>query len=97
MSVFELAQAGADVQVRETFDSALRTGKQALRALDFSPEKVHRIGDMFFGMDRHNVKVMAEYYDPNQPRFTNDEMLKIAIEHDQEMMKAIRQILDEET
>lgn len=96
VSVFELAQAGADVQIRETFDSALRTGKQALRALDIDPEKVHRIGDMFFGMDRHSVKVMAEYYDPNQPRFTNDEMLKIAIEHDQEMMKAIRQILEEE-
>lgn len=96
VSVFELAQAGADVQVRETFDSALRTGKQALRALDIEPEKVHRIGDMFFGMDRHNVKVMAEYYDPTQPRFTNDEMFKIAIEQDQEMMKAIRQILEEE-
>lgn len=96
VSVFELAQAGADVQIRETFDSALRTGKQALRALDIDPEKVHRIGDMFFGMDRHSVKVMAEYYDPNQARFTNDEMLKIAIEHDQEMMKAIRQILEEE-
>ncbi|TLU76195.1 monovalent cation:proton antiporter-2 (CPA2) family protein [Mannheimia varigena] len=96
VSVFELAQAGADVQVRETFDSALRTGKQALHALNIDPEKVHRIGDMFFGMDRHNVKVMAEYYDPTQPRFTNDEMLKVAMEHDQEMMKAVRQILDEE-
>lgn len=96
MSVFELAQAGADIQVRETFDSALRTGKQALHALDIDAEKVHRIGDMFFGMDRHSVKVMSEYYDPEKTHFTNKEMLKIAIEHDQEMMNAIRQILDEE-
>lgn len=95
MSVFELAQAGADVQIRETFDSALRTGKQVLHALDIDADKVHRIGDMFFGMDRHSVKVMAEYYDPQQARFTNKEMLKIAIEHDQEMMNAIRQILEE--
>ena len=42
------------------------------------------------------VSRMAEYYDPQQARFTNKEMLKIAIEHDQEMMNAIRQILEEE-
>ncbi|MCK3658294.1 potassium transporter [Pasteurellaceae bacterium Pebbles2] len=94
--VFELAQAGSDVQIRETFDSALRTGKQALKALGIAPEKVHEIGNEFFGRDRHSVKLMADVYDPKVGRFDNEEMLKIAIEEDQETMLAIQQILARE-
>ncbi|MDG2918472.1 monovalent cation:proton antiporter-2 (CPA2) family protein [Bisgaard Taxon 10/6] len=94
--VFELAQAGADLQIRETFDSALRTGKQVLQSLGIEQEKVHRIGNMFFGKDRHNVKLMADVYDPKLPAFGNAEMMKIAIEQDQEMALEIQKILDEE-
>ncbi|MFB6349778.1 monovalent cation:proton antiporter-2 (CPA2) family protein [Moraxella sp. ZJ142] len=94
--VFELAQAGTDVQVRETFDSALRTGKQALQALGIERDKVHEIGDMFFGIDRHNVKLMADVYDPNIAAYQNDAMNKLAIEQDEQIALAVQQILAEE-
>lgn len=94
--VFELAKAGANIQIRETFDSALRTAKQALQSMGIEQEKVHQIGNMFFGKDRHNVKLQAEAYDPSVTAFRNAEMLKIATEQDQEMMLAIQQILAEE-
>lgn len=93
--VFELAQAGANVQIRETFDSALRTGKQALTALGIEQEKVHRIGNMFFGKDRHSVKLMADVFAPKKPMFTNEDMLKIALEQDEALKLEIQKILTE--
>ncbi|VEI48328.1 glutathione-regulated potassium-efflux system protein [Actinobacillus equuli] len=62
--VYDLVQSGADIEVRETFDGALRTGKQALRELGLDADKVHEIGNMYFGKDRHSVKLMSEVYDP---------------------------------
>ncbi|MDO9886825.1 monovalent cation:proton antiporter-2 (CPA2) family protein [Glaesserella parasuis] len=92
--VFELYKAGADKQVRETFDSALRSGRTALKMLGVEEEVADEICDYYFERDRHNVKLMAEVYDPNLELFKNEEMRKIALAEDQETMLEIQNILD---
>lgn len=92
--VFELYKAGADKQVRETFDSALRSGRAALKMLGVEEEVADEICDYYFERDRHNVKLMAEVYDPNLELFKNEEMRKIALAEDQETMLEIQNILD---
>ncbi|MDH2926257.1 monovalent cation:proton antiporter-2 (CPA2) family protein [Lonepinella koalarum] len=94
--VIELTRAGSNIEVRETFDSALRAGKQALQALGIDRDKVHEIGNEFFGRNRHGVKLMAETYDPSLRQFENEKMLQVIIEEDQETMMVIQQILQRE-
>lgn len=92
--VFELFKAGADKQVRETFDSAVRMGKLALRQLGMEKELSNEIGGTYFKRDRHRVKLMAEMYDPSLDIFQNKEMTRVALEEDQETMRAIQEILE---
>lgn len=91
--VFDLYQAGADLQIRETFDSALRTGTKVLRTMGMDQELAEEIGRAYFYRDRHSIKLMAEVYDPKIERFKNNEMLKLALENDQETMLEIQQIM----
>lgn len=92
--VFELYKAGADKQVRETFDSALRSGRAALKMLGVEEEVADEICDYYFERDRHRVKLMAEVYDPKLELFKNEEMRKIALAEDQETMLEIQNILE---
>lgn len=94
--VFDLFQAGADVQVRETFDSALRTAKKALLALGVEPEVAKEISEYYFEKDCHSVRLMAEVYDPKIDRFKNEEITKIALENDQQVMLKIQEIMQRE-
>lgn len=96
LHVFDLYQAGADIQVRETFDSALRAGKKTLRAMGMDQEMVDEIGRTYFYRDRHSVKRMAEVYDPKIKRFENKDMLKIALEEDEQIMAEIQQIMQKD-
>lgn len=92
-AVFDLYNAGADIQVRETFDSALRTGKKALLSLGMDSEVVNEIAETYYDKDRHTIKLMAEVYDPKIAPFENAELLKIALEVDQELMVEVQQIM----
>ena len=94
--VFDLFQAGADVQVRETFDSALRTAKKALLALGIEPEVAEEISEYYFEKDCHSVRLMAEVYDPKIDRFKNKEITKIALENDQQVMLKLQEIMQRE-
>lgn len=94
LHVFDLYDAGADIQVRETFDSALRTGKKALLSLGMDDEVVNEIAQTYFDKDRHTIKLMAEVYDSKIARFENKELLKIALEVDQELMAEVQQIMN---
>lgn len=96
LHVFDLYNAGADIQVRETFDSALRTGKKVLLSYGLDPEMVEEIGEAYFYRDRHSIKLMAEVYDPKINRFDNKEMLRLALENDQETMLEIQQIMQKD-
>lgn len=94
LSVFDLYNAGADIQVRETFDSALRTGKKALLSLGMDSEVVNEIAETYYDKDRHTIKLMAEVYDPKIAPFENAELIKIALEVDQELMAEVQQIIN---
>ncbi len=91
--VFELYKSGADIQVRETFDSAVRSGRKALEILGIEHEVADEICKYYFDRDRHRVKLMAEVYDPKLEIFKNAEMRKIALAEDQETMLEIQNIL----
>ena len=91
--VFELYKSGADIQVRETFDSAVRSGRKALEILGIEHEVADEICKYYFDRDRHRVKLMAEVYDPKLDIFKNAEMRKIALAEDQETMLEIQNIL----
>ncbi|WP_373778846.1 monovalent cation:proton antiporter-2 (CPA2) family protein [Glaesserella sp.] len=92
--VYQLFQAGADLQVRETFDSALRSSKKALRILGIDKDVAEEVCRHYFYRDRHRVKVMAEYYDPKVDGFKNADMMKVALEEDQITMMEIQNILE---
>ncbi|AWI51491.1 potassium transporter [Actinobacillus porcitonsillarum] len=91
--VFELYKSGADIQVRETFDSAVRSSRKALEILGIEHEVADEICKYYFDRDRHHVKLMAEVYDPKLEIFKNAEMRKIALAEDQETMLEIQNIL----
>ncbi|MFZ7174505.1 monovalent cation:proton antiporter-2 (CPA2) family protein [[Pasteurella] aerogenes] len=92
----DLFREGADIQVRETFDSALRTGKKALLSLGMEADVVNEIAETYFDKDRHKLKLMAEVYDPKIANFENKELVKIALDVDQELMAEIQQIMNKE-
>ncbi|WP_386694944.1 monovalent cation:proton antiporter-2 (CPA2) family protein [Lonepinella sp. MS14435] len=95
--VYELYQMGADRQVRETFDSAVRMGRYALEDLGIDEQKAGEISHCYYQRDRHRTRLMAEVYDPSfKHKFQNKEMVKISLEHDQETMVEIQQILQRE-
>ncbi|MDG2950644.1 monovalent cation:proton antiporter-2 (CPA2) family protein [Exercitatus varius] len=96
--VFELYERGADRQVRETFDSALRTARYALEDLgDIDNERIEEITRVYYEENRHRVRLMAMVHDPSYKRkFQNKEMIKVALEHDQQTMAKIQQILQRE-
>ncbi|MCK3658305.1 potassium transporter [Pasteurellaceae bacterium Pebbles2] len=95
--VYELYQKGSDRQIRETFDSSVRIGRYALEELGLDETKALEVADCYYRRDRHRTRLMAEVYDPKiKHKFQNKEMVKIALEHDQQTTVEIQQILQRE-
>lgn len=96
--VYELYDKGADRQVRETFDSALRTARYALEDLgSIEQEKINEITQVYYEENRRRLRLMAEVHDPNMTKkFENKEMIRVALEHDQKTMSRIQQIIQRE-
>ena len=90
---FDLYRAGANEIVRETFDSAVRTGTRALETLGMAPKLAQEIADYYFDADRHEVALMSQVYEPNTGIFKNPAMREIARECDQKMAADIQEIL----
>ena len=85
-----------DVQVRETFDSALRIGKEALLRMGMDSEKVEELRKAYFDKDRHNLRLMVEVYEPTISGFKNQALKQMAIEQDQELTAFIQEIVNRE-
>ncbi len=77
--VYELHHAGADEIVRETFDSAVRTGKRTLEAVGLDHELAEKLGDLFFKLDRDGLETMARLYNPNISNFDNQALIDEAL------------------
>lgn len=90
---FDLYNSGADEIVRETFDSAVRTGRLALESLGMEPETAKEIVKYYFKADRHEVELMSQVYEPGTGLFKNPLMRDIARECDQKMAADIQEIL----
>ena len=54
--LYELYQLGADDIVRETIDSALRSGRYALKALGFTEQQAQDAATAYFAKDRDDVR-----------------------------------------
>lgn len=90
---FDLYDAGVNEAVRETFDSAVRTGRVALENLGMEAEVAKEIAEYYFHADRHEVKLMSQVYDPQAQFFKNPALRDIARECDQKMAADIQEIL----
>ncbi|UOO81354.1 monovalent cation:proton antiporter-2 (CPA2) family protein [Uruburuella testudinis] len=93
LHTFQVYQAGADEIIRETFDSAVRTGRRALEALGMPAGKAEEVSDVYFHFDRQSVSEMSKAYAPNIARFQNKEMLQIAKAEDRKTQQAIQAAL----
>jgi CPA2 family monovalent cation:H+ antiporter-2 len=65
--VYQLYAAGAKDSVRETFDSAVRAGKYAMRTLGYTEDEVERVAQTFFEQDRHMLAELAQLWNPDVP------------------------------
>ncbi|QPB42031.1 monovalent cation:proton antiporter-2 (CPA2) family protein [Rodentibacter haemolyticus] len=90
---FDLYRVGADEIIRETFDSAVRTGKRTLVHLGMEEEVAEEVAKYYFNADRHEVELMSQVYDPKMGIFSNPLMRDIARECDQKMAADIQEIL----
>lgn len=89
---FELHHAGANFIIRETADSAIRSGRIALEQLGVSPEQARKLTKFYAARDRDLSDKIAESYDPNIPAFSNDALMssvKDAEEETKNLMKAL--------
>ncbi|MFZ7235658.1 monovalent cation:proton antiporter-2 (CPA2) family protein [Avibacterium gallinarum] len=84
LHVYDLYRAGARNIVRETFDSAIRSGRLALEQLGMDKEKTKQIAEFYYHRDRHGLAEMASLYDPEISVFSNERMIARAKELEQE-------------
>ena len=93
LHVYALYRAGAQEIVRETFDAAMRSGRIALEMLGMDIAQAQKISDFYYHRDRHSVRLMADAYDPDLPRFGNERMAMIAKADDAETEAMIAALL----
>lgn len=70
--VYDLWHAGCRDIIRETYDSSMRMGRSSLEALGYSRDQADRMVEAFNELDRRNMIVAADHYDPAIPAFEND-------------------------
>ncbi|OSP55708.1 cation:proton antiporter [Pseudoruegeria sp. SK021] len=69
--VYELYSAGCRDIIRETFDSAVRTGRSALEALGMHPHDAELSARAFTRQDKIAIRELAELYDADTPVHQN--------------------------
>ncbi|MFQ6546419.1 cation:proton antiporter [Aestuariibius sp. 2305UL40-4] len=89
--VYELWAAGCRDIIRDTFDSAVRTGRSALEALGYHPFDAERQVKDFVARDQHALRRMADLYDPETPSYKNDAYVARARELMKEQDEAMQQ------
>ncbi|RPD83569.1 potassium transporter [Neisseria weixii] len=90
---FKLHRAGVDAAVRETFDSAVRTGRTALEVLGMEKGKADEISRFYFHRDRAHLARMAAMYDPAKAIFQNEDMLRVSKREDTETAAMIQALM----
>ncbi len=93
---FRLYGKGVNDIIRETFDSAVRSGKRTLEYLGMPKETAEKVGELYFRMDRNGMGKMASLYDPELSLFANEAMLEEGKLQDQKIAEMIQILLEEE-
>jgi len=88
--VYQLYAAGVRDSVREVFDGAVRAGKYALAALDYSDDEVERVGRAFFDHDRRMLAELSEVWDPAVPIEDNPAYIARAREQNETIERELR-------
>lgn len=92
---YDLYSAGANSIVRETFDSAVRTGRLALEKVGIDADIAQEVAGRFFDLDRSGVAKLASLHDPSLPRFANEKAIEVALRLRDEMEKELKAIIAE--
>ena len=71
----------------------MRSGRIALEMLGMDIAQAQKISDFYYHRDRHSVRLMADAYDPDLPRFGNERMAMIAKADDAETEAMIAALL----
>ena len=93
LHTYALHHAGGQMIVRETFDAAVRSGREALQFLGVDKALAEKLSTFYYHRDRHSVRRMAEAYDPEAPRFGNTKMANIARAVDAETAEMMQALL----
>lgn len=93
LHTFDMYRAGADEIVRETFDSAIRSGKRALEKLGMSHQTAEEVGQIFYRHDRHGMIEQARTYDPALGPFENQQIAELVLAQRQATGEAIQALL----
>lgn len=96
LHTFKLYKAGADEIIRETFDSAVRSGKRALEFLGQPHETAEKAGNIFMRMNRNGMGKIAALYDPKLGPFQNHAMMEENQRQDQRVFEAVQALLNGE-
>lgn len=88
--VYQLYQSGTDDIVRETFDSALRSGRYALQALGFTEQQAQDAAALYADKDVEGIRKLAAVFDPDVPVSRNPEYVRLAMEIQAELEQAMR-------
>ncbi|MEJ2255607.1 MAG: NAD-binding protein, partial [Woeseiaceae bacterium] len=72
---FELWSVGCRDIIRETYDSAIRTGRTALEALGNSRAEAERLAGAFETLDRESMVEIASLYQVGVPNHENPEFV----------------------
>lgn len=93
--VYELFEAGANDIVRELFDSSLRAGRYVLENLGLSEFEASEAEMAFYHADRHNLRELAEVWDPNVPIAENTAYVERARAANRDLETKLAEELDE--
>lgn len=90
--VYRLYQAGADEIIRETFDSAIRAGKQAMISIGAHPFRVEKSARRFVHHDRDSIAELAKLWDPEISVYENQSYVDLSRERTRMMYEVMEQL-----
>ncbi|XXQ68713.1 monovalent cation:proton antiporter-2 (CPA2) family protein [Neisseriaceae bacterium B1] len=90
---FELHHAGANYIIRETADSAIRSGRIALEQLGISPEQAREMTKFYAARDRDLSDKIAETYNADIPVFANEDMMNAVKEADAQTKELMARLM----
>ncbi|MFS4439547.1 cation:proton antiporter [Paracoccaceae bacterium GXU_MW_L88] len=89
--VYDLWHAGCRDIIRESFDSAVRTGRSAYEALGMHPFEAEQMAQAYVKDDKAILREMADLYDPTIPHSENHSYRARILELNAEREENLRQ------